>query len=106
MVSFCDGITLLEEDFKNTKTYQYKRGQHVVRTLIFFNLKKLTKLTVNLPHKIYDQFLGTSKGYFKNIFENNNFKIFGGSWWSDNYHQIFYTYKNLTKLTTYVSHKI
>ena len=32
-------ITLLEQDFKNTKTSQYKQGQHVVRTLIFLTWK-------------------------------------------------------------------
>ena len=56
IVSFWCSITLIEGDFKNKKTYQNKRGQQVVR-LLLFTLKILTKFTANLPHKIYGQFL-------------------------------------------------
>ena len=56
IVSFWCSITLIEGDFKTQKTYQNKRGQQMVR-LLLFTLKILTKLTANLPHKIYGQFL-------------------------------------------------
>ena len=55
MVSFWCGNTLLEGDFKNTKTYQNIWGQQVVRPpLVYFYLEKFIQidLTVNLPHKI------------------------------------------------------
>ena len=53
MVSFCCSNTSLEGDFKKTKTYQNMREQQVVRPLLLY----LEKLTVNLPYKIYGQFL-------------------------------------------------
>ena len=36
MVNFWCGNTLLEGDFKNTKTYQNMRGKQVVRPLLFY----------------------------------------------------------------------
>ena len=52
MAGFWCGNVLLIGDFKNTKAYQTTRGQQVVRPLAFYP-KNLTKLTANLPHKIY-----------------------------------------------------
>ena len=43
IVSFWCGNTLLEGDFKNTKTYQNMRGQQVARPLLFY-LKKFNQI--------------------------------------------------------------
>ena len=45
MVSFWCGNTLLEVDFKNTKTYQNIWGQQVVRPpLFYFYLEKFIQI--------------------------------------------------------------
>ena len=56
MANFRCGNVLLIGDVKNTNTYQNMRGQQKVRPLLF-TWKNFTKLTANLPRKIYGQFL-------------------------------------------------
>ena len=57
MASFWCGNTLPKGYFKNTKTYENITGATGGQTTHFFTKKNLTKLTVNLPQKLYGQFM-------------------------------------------------